>query len=954
MTKMLHCARAGARVSRWRPGVTAADARAHPGAKKKDDGAVRRALLLCIFALCLFAAGCPRTPAPADDAPWSPAPETCTAPSLDAPQTFTPCTTGSGHFGEWFVDEQGLPAFRYRADQYALAEASWFNTEGRERRDMWFALGNDRLNLLFTNDGSFEAVTQDRGVTYLNKIDEPKLNFGGGFSFVDDGEALWCTAYKWRPRPSATRREQHLGWSLAETEHDGLRVTHRVFSPPGHASVVLDEVTVANTSGGEKRFSLYEYWDVARRDLVIDWLVSGIPFSSLPTDAVQLRDAHNADFDEAVHYQAAQQALVLRRQLPAGATRPARETPDPVDFYPGDPFLAQLQGQPKALFFEQTPFFGGGGPTRPDLLAAHAAGADLSDGAREALHSGQGQTRMFVMRSDLKLAQGAQQTLRYAYGTVDQGSPLALDDAWKTVQPADAAEALRPGVPLFVEDGAPFLQRELAWHGFQLEASKGWREYQDVTFVPQGSAYLYLHGADGAARDLGLFDLPLAFTDPALARDELKLFMQLQFAVDRRFSYAFQGHGELDDALGLHNAPSDLDLAFLWAMANYLSATGDTSLLDEQVPYYPKEARPGATGYDHLHDAARHLLDAVGFGPHGLVRVGTGDWSDGIVVEAPDRGLAISQGESVPNSQEALYVLPLAAQLFDARDPALAAELRAHVAPLCDAVKGTWTGEQFGRAYFGDGVLVRATEPDLEAMVWALVGDCFVQPQDRATLVERARSRLDAPSPAGAMLREKGQVWPAISALLTWGYARSGRDDLAAAHFARNTMAMHAVAYPGVWPGTWSGPDGLQGPDANPQSVTGEGTAMLGPGAPWYSAATPMTDFPVQNNNQHALPLFAMLKLAGVETLADGLELSPHLARFSLRTRLLDLDARDGSLSGTWRPTGTGSRRLAVDAPAGKTIASARFNGAAATVSGSRVETVAASLPLDFEVHFSP
>lgn len=163
-----------------------------------------------LFALILLATSCgQQSPRVAEDPPWSPGPESCTAPDLDAPGTWADCTTGSGHFGEWFVDAQGLPAYRYRADQYALPAASWFNTEGRERRDHWFALGNDRLNVLFANDGTFEVVTQDRGVTYLNKIDEAQHNFGGGFSFVDDGKAPWCTAYKWRPQPSATLREQH-------------------------------------------------------------------------------------------------------------------------------------------------------------------------------------------------------------------------------------------------------------------------------------------------------------------------------------------------------------------------------------------------------------------------------------------------------------------------------------------------------------------------------------------------------------------------------------------------------------------------------------------------------------------------------------------------------------------------------------------------------------------------
>ena len=47
-----------------------------------------------------------------------------------------------------------------------------------------------------------------------------------------------------------------------------------------------------------------------------------------------------------------------------------------------------------------------------------------------------------------------------------------------------------------------------------------------------------------------------------------------------------------------------------------------------------------------------------------------------------------------------------------------------------------------------------------------------------AQLIETIKKKLDDPSPTGAMLEEKGQVWPAISQLLTWGYRRS-RPDLA-------------------------------------------------------------------------------------------------------------------------------------------------------------------------------
>jgi hypothetical protein len=480
----------------------------------------------------------------------------------------------------------------------------------------------------------------------------------------------------------------------------------------------------------------------------------------------------------------------------------------------------------------------------------------------------------------------------------------------------DQAAAVRPHLMHFATEEAPALHRELAWHAAQLQASVGWREYWQTRVVPQGSAYLYLHGADGAARDLSLFAVPLTYLDPELARDELALNMRITHAEGRRISYAFQGHGMLDDALGLHAAPSDLTLFLLWGLTEYLGATGDLAFLDAPMPYDPPEAVPGATTWDHLRDAVRHLFDTVGAGEHGLVRVQTGDWSDGIVLEAPDREAAIAHGESVPNTQMAATILPRVADLVEARDPALAAEIRAQVAAYRAALAVAWTGSFYGRAYFGDGVLAHADRPNLEAQVWALIGDLFDDDAQRAALLERVRADLDAPSPFGATLVPGGQVWPAIGGLLTWGYAKHDRD-LGLSHLQRATMAAHAEAYPEVWYGIWSGPDGLLGPAGDR------------PGEAWYSSVTPTVDFPVMNANQHAMPLLAALRVAGVEATATGIRVEPRVPseRFALRTELVDVDQRPREISGSYRPLGGGTRTLEVVAPPGQRVIAAWVGG---------------------------
>ncbi|MCC6526222.1 MAG: hypothetical protein IT373_26485 [Polyangiaceae bacterium] len=508
------------------------------------------------------------------------------------------------------------------------------------------------------------------------------------------------------------------------------------------------------------------------------------------------------------------------------------------------------------------------------------------------------------------------------------------------------AAALRPHLLYFASADAPALQRELAWHAQALETSVAWREYWQRHVVPQGSAYLWLHGADGAARDLSLFAVPLVFTHAALARDELALNMMMTHAADHRIAYAFQGHGVLDDALGLHARPSDLTLFLLWSLGEYLGATGDLAFLDAPMPYHPVEADPGATVWDHLVAAVRYLVDRVGLGPHGLVRIGDGDWNDGIVLAAADHDLAVADGESVPNTQMAIAVLPRVAELVAPRDPALASELVAYVAALRAALPVAWTGSFFGRAFFGDGVLHHADRIDLEAQVWALVGDTFASPAERDALVAAVASELDDPSPAGATLVPGGEVWPAVSALLTWGYARSD-PTRAWRHLLRNTLAAHADAYPDLWYGIWSGPDGLAGP----------GGAR--PGEAWYSPVTPMTDFPTMNNNQHALPLLAALRVAGVEATAAGLLVTPRVPErtLSLRTELVDLSERPDHVEGSYRPRGGADRVLEVAAPPGRVVVAASVAGVAVPVpaSAARVSLPApAGLTTTFAVDFAP
>src|SRR5262249_59469897 len=107
--------------------------------------------------------------------------------------------------------------------------------------------------------------------------------------------------------------------------------------------------------------------------------------------------------------------------------------------------------------------------------------------------------------SDGPRAPGETKPRRFASGYAPMGAPFAVDPAWgDTTQDVRAAATadLAPHLFYFASADDPVLHRELAWHSAQVEVSTGRRDYWGVPVVPQGSAYLYLHGAARASRDI--------------------------------------------------------------------------------------------------------------------------------------------------------------------------------------------------------------------------------------------------------------------------------------------------------------------------------------------------------------------------------------------------------------------------------------------------------------------
>jgi hypothetical protein len=913
------------------------------------------------------------------------------------PRAFEDTEEGSGAFGRWQLDGNGLPSYRYEMNQLRDLRAYYVNSEGRNRRDHWHQIGNDVITAMASNDGTVQVFIADRGGMFLNwrqadpddkpttligyvslllrviiqlinrvrawwdryrmrntivprvvalptavsnggERDEPEsfttdLTFAGGFGYLNDKSETWATAFRYGPTEAETRRVFGLGYFETEMTYRGIRQTRRVYAPctPDSSSdavqsgrddpTLLVDVELTNERSAAVDLRYYEYWDVNVHQLQIEWLRTGlaVPFGD------NLRCRINQCFDPQMTLVSNPQALRFHQSYNGrpldGVDR--RE----VDTEPADVFLANLNADTSAYYVLKDTFFGRGSASRPDAVHHQAA----ADNAIPSPTPGDPMPYCMVLRHDIHLDPGETARLRFAYGAVRPNASLDFLNKYRQGNPlTETQQTWKDRLPYFSTGNDPVLQRETTWHAYNLLSATLYSEYFSAHYTPQGSAYLFLHGAEGVPRDQSLFTIPLVYVRPALARQTLQLLMSLRDADTLALPYGFVGNGAIvRDALGFHAFPWDLDLFFLLAMSEYLAATGDMGFLDTHIPLYRFDRTPGTgeaiTVLDHIRIAFKHLNEIVGRGPHGLLRIGDGDWDDAVVITNvidpreyfKNGGIAALQptlehGESVPNSQMALHVLPLAAAVIDAYAPDLATHMRQLASELKEAVKTQWDAGQhwFYRAHLrsvtNEEILIGDHHVSLQSQIWPIISGLSTEMNIEPQLIETIQKNLDDLSATGPMLEVNGQIWPAISQLLTWAYQRS-RPDLAWRSLNRQTFAMHAAFFPNIWFNIWSGPDGI-----NSQG-------MPNAGGTWASPVTPMTDFPLMNANQDAMALLALLRVCGIEPSmsGDGLDIAPKAPpeRFVLDTRLLKLTVEPGLISGEYRPVVAGRRTLHVHLP---------------------------------------
>jgi len=489
--------------------------------------------------------------------------------------------------------------------------------------------------------------------------DDPQTDPSGETLYVRDEEsgAFWSPTPAPAPGRSGYVCRHGFGYSVFEHYEAGVSSELSTYVAMD-APVKFAVVTLRNHSKRPRRLSLTGYWEL----VMGEWRHANL------MHIVTEIDPHNG-------------ALIARNAY-------GRECAGRVVF-------AQVSELERTLTGNRTEFIGRGGTLanpaamgRKRLSGKTGASLDPCAAIQTRIELAEGQERqiVFVFGAARDLDEARYFIARFCGSA---GAQQALDTVWEHWnRTLGAVNVETPDKALDV-------------------LANGWLVYQTLSCRLWGRSGLYQSGGAYGFRDQLQDTMALIHAAPWLAREHLIRCAGRQFLQGDVQHWWHPPGGQ-----GVRTHIADDFLWLPYAACRYVSATGDTGVLDESVhflegrelgpkeeSYYdlPQRSAEAASLYEHCTCSIKHALR---FGAHHLPLMGGGDWNDGMNLVGRE-----GKGESVWLGWFLYQNLVLFAELARGHgDEAFALICSDQAALLRGNIEaGAWDGGWYRRAYFDDG-----------------------------------------------------------------------------------------------------------------------------------------------------------------------------------------------------------------------------------------------------------